>query len=760
MSAVVLAFLAGVVMVQQLAELPSWVQLSSLGAGTLLLSYRRYWPLVALLLGILWASLFAGWRLAHGLADEWQGRDVSLQGYVATLPELKDNRLSFDFVVTQAPADFPDKIRLSWYYPQNRVSAGQSWQLTVKLKKPHGRSNPGGFDYEAWLFANHIGATGYVRPQPAAQLIDQPSSVGQYFAQWRQAISDRLDVELPDNSQLGIIKALTIGTGDSISPQQWEVFRATGTIHLIVISGSHISLITGMLFVLIRRAWARWGGLTYPPQQVAAALAWLAALFYVALAGFSIPTQRALVMLSVALVALVWQRNSSALQILWLALLAVLVFDPLAVLAPGFWLSFAAVALLLYVSVGRLAGPGYWREAARAQWATTIGLAPLLIVFFQQVSLVSPLANALAIPVMGLLATPLSLSAVVLLYIWPWLAQVLLWLDAQLLQGLWWLLVKMADWPLAIFSSLPPPWYALGLAGIGAVWLLAPKGMPSRYLGLVLFLPILFVEKAQPKPGEVWLSVLDVGQGLAAVVQTQHHTLIFDTGAKYAEESDMGDSVVLPFLRHQAIEKIDVLLISHGDNDHSGGAATVLAKRPVETVISSSAPWATLPQGQYCQAGQRWQWDGVDFMLLSPTDALFAKDNDNSCVLKVSAAQQSLLLTGDIEYSAESALVQRYAGQLTSSVLIAPHHGSKTSSTKAFLQQVQPRLIVIPAGHLNRFGFPHPSVLERYRRLGMAWLTTGEQGAISIHTDGDGLQVAQQRIEQQRYWMATGGNSK
>ncbi|WP_020481929.1 DNA internalization-related competence protein ComEC/Rec2 [Methylomonas sp. MK1] len=747
-----LLFLAGIVAVQQFSRLPNLFEFIGLGGSCLLLMYRRNWRFFALLAGVLWASIFGSWRLSQQLPDAYQNQEVKVQGYIATLPQQQGQRTNFDFIVTAPSGDFPDKIRLSWYYPQFNLAAGQSWEFYVKLRKPHGRLNPGGFDFEAWLFANHIGATGYVRDKPAPQLTRISPSIGQYFAGCRQAIAERLDASLPGSAQLGIIKALTIGSQNAITQEQWQVFRITGVVHLIVISGSHISLISGLIYLWTRRLWAWTGVLSISPQRAAALCAWLAAVFYAGLAGYSVPTLRALIMLSVALAAIAWQRNIAAMRILLLALLAVLLFDSLAVLSVGFWLSFVAVALLIYVSAGRLGRPSYWREAGGAQLATAVGLSPLLIVFFQQVSLISPVANWLAVPLIGLLIVPPALLAVVLMFIWPSLGALLLQLLDYVLQGLWWALSHMAELPLASISCLPPPWYAIGLAAIGVILLLAPSGFPCRYLSLLLFLPLIFGTFEKPKPGEVWLTVLDVGQGLAAVLQTAEHTLVFDTGARYSEYSDMGDSVVLPFLREQGIARVDSLVISHGDNDHSGGAESILAELPVEKVVSSVSEWAARERGDYCRTGQTWRWDEVTFTVLSPPESGFVGDNDNSCVLQVSSARQRFLLTGDIEQAAENWLVREYGDELASDVLLAPHHGSKTSSSRALLEKVNPTLILIPAGYQNRFGFPHRQVVERYSQLGIAWLNTAEQGAISVRNGSEKIQPIAERAKRQRYW--------
>ena len=754
MSLAVVALFFGIASVQQWTRLPCAWEWLLLLVITVILGKKRLGLSCIFLSGVLWAGLYAYWQLSDRLADNLQSQDVRVQGTITSLPHQQDNRISFDFKVNQAGDGIPGKIHLNWYYPPKVVKAGQAWDMTVRLKKPHGRSNPGGFDYEAWLFSNHIGATGYVRPKPMPQQITPPFAISRYIAWCRQTISDRLDLALPASNQLGIIKALTIGSQDLISQQQWEVFRATGIVHLMVISGAHISLVSGLVFFAVRRSWSWLGNLRVSPQNLAALAAWLAALFYAALAGFSVPTQRAILMLSVGLWSIARQRNIAPTQVLMLALLVVILFDPLALLSAGFWLSFAAVALLMYVSSARLGRAKYWLQVTKLHLAMTMGLAPLLLVFFQRVSVIAPLANGLAVPLIGVIVTPLCLLAAGLAFISPALAKAILWPMDQLLEGLWWLLQQMATWPLATLSSLQPPWYGVLFAVIGVLLLLAPKGMPARYLSPFLFLPLFFVSAAKPKSGEIWLTLLDVGQGLSVVIQTQNHTLIFDTGAKFSEQYDMGEAVVLPFLTHQAVNYIDTLIISHGDNDHIGGAASLLRAMPINDSYSSVAEWVEKIAGHPCKAGQGWQWDEIEFTILSPGTESFDTENNNSCVLKVSGKHFSFLLPGDIEQRAESRLVAQYGSDLSSSVLIAPHHGSKTSSSLSFLEQVNPEVILIPSGYMNRFGFPHKQVLQRYQSRNITYFDTSKNGAISLKTDEQSLTIELARQVQKKYWMS------
>ncbi|MCQ8105553.1 DNA internalization-related competence protein ComEC/Rec2 [Methylomonas sp. SURF-2] len=748
----ILSFIAGIAWVQQWIRLPNAWEWGCLLGLAALLARRRHWHACLLICGAIWAGAYADWLLSDRLAPALAGKDTIVRGYIAGIPKSADNRVGFDFKVTRADPGVPDKLRLNWYYPPGDLKAGQAWELTLRLRRPHGRANPGAFDYEAWLFANHIGATGYVRAKPQPVRFDPPFSVARYLALSRQAIADRLDSLLPGSEQLGVVQALVIGSQDAISQRQWRVFRQTGIVHLMVISGAHISLVAGGVFMIVRRFWARLGFLAVSPQNAAAVSAWLAALCYAALAGFSVPAQRALVMLTVGLLALVWQRNVAIARVLSIALLLVVALDPLALLSVGFCLSFAAVGLLVYVSSGRLGRARYWRRTGQVHVAMAVGLAPLLMVFFQQVSLVAPLANCVAVPIIGLLVVPLSLLAAGAAFLSADLAYCLAWPAERLLHGLWWVLQQMAAWPFSALFTGTPPWYGLLFGVLAVLLLLAPKGMPGRYLSPILLLPLCFAPVEKPSSGEIRFTLLDVGQGLAAVVQTERHALVFDTGAKFSQQADMGESVVLPFLRYRGIAQLDALVISHGDNDHSGGAAAVMAEIPVTAIYSSVPDWASQAGGIYCRAGQHWHWDGVDFDMLSPGTEPFGSENDNSCVLSISNGRFRFLLTGDIQQSAESWLVRRYGSSLASSVLVAPHHGSKTSSSSGFLQQVRPELILIPAGHGNRFGFPHAAVLRRYAAMHIKSFTTGQAGAIDLKTDGATMEPDLMRQHSRRYW--------
>lgn len=730
------AFVAGIVAAQQVPSLPP---LPALGLAALLaaLCWRRRWrPAAVFLCGLIWALALATVRLDDVLPFELEQRDLLIEGTVHGLPEKLDGGIRFDFQVEAARqpagARLPRLIRLNWYRTQRPPLAAERWRLRVRLKRPHGMFNPGGMDYELWLFSEGIRATGYVREDgenlrlAAADPTLSPSA-------WRQLLRERLREALAGRALAGIVEALVMGAEDDISAAQWEVLRRTGTAHLVAISGSHISLIAGLAFVLTRKLCARFGVMRWPPPSIAAVAAILAALLYSALADFAIPTQRALIMIAIVMAGVIARRNVRPLHTLMVALLAVTAYDPLAVLAPGFWLSFGAVALILLVVSNRLRPGAWWRQLWQINWATSLGLAPLLLLFFQQVSLVSPFANLLAVPTIGLILTPLCLAGTALMLLHGASGAMLLRLAEDLLQWIWTALEQLSALSWAQWFHPAPPSWTLGLALPGVMLLLAPRGIPARHLGVILLLPALTAHTPVPAEGGFRLSLLDVGQGLSAVIQTHRHSLVFDAGAKLSESFDMGEAVVAPFLRRQGVDRIDTLVVSHGDNDHIGGVPSLFKRFAVQQTYSSVPERLPMTAALPCRDGQSWEWDGVRFEMLSPL-AVADKENDNSCVLRV-GGQGGALLTADIEKAAERALVDRYGEALASRVLIAPHHGSNTSSTAPFLATVKPGLVLVPAGYRNRYHFPHREVLRRYGDIGATLLNTASAGAISLDFD-------------------------
>lgn len=746
-----LAFLAGLLLVQQFSTLPQspWLLLVALFVISLIV-WRRYWLCLCFAVGVLWAIIFASVRLANQLPKHLEAIDIPVIGYVADLPEQSDKVARFNFNITQSAVPLPSIVRLSWYHPEQPIKAGQHWSFSVKLKRPHGSLNPGAFDYERWLFTEGIGATGSVRAHSKATLLRRDSAWCNTQV-WRQTITDLLTKALPNSKNLALIKALTLGDGSNISSSEWDIFRKTGTTHLIVISGSHIGLIAGMVYVLILKLWARTGLLRWSPQKVAATISLIVALLYSALAGFSVPTQRAIIMLTIAMGAVILQRNNRPFNTLAFAMLVILISDPLALLSIGFWLSFLAVALIIYSLSARLKTPSSVIGTLKVNWATSAGLSPLLLVFFQQISLISPVANFFAVPIISFIIVPLALVATIILPVSSTLAAPLFWLVDETLQGLVWFLLQLANLPLSTLShSTPSPW-VLVFAVPAILLLLAPVGIPARSLSLIMLMPLVFTKTQPPKIGTFTMTVLDVGQGLAVTVQTAHHWLVYDAGPKYNSGSDSGQTVLLPFLRYYHADYLDTLVISHGDSDHIGGAESLLQALPTTQLLTSVPAQLSVYKPTVCVAGQSWLWDEVKFTILSP-DHAFESDNDNSCVLRIENQRSSVLLTGDIEAGAERQLVATYGERLKSNVLVAPHHGSKTSSTPIFLNAIAPEIILIPAGYLNQFHHPHPTVLSRYQQSKAKIFNTADSGAITINAESSKPHVSTFRDTDGHYW--------
>lgn len=749
----IFAFMAGVLWVQQLRSLPTRQEILLLIALMAVLALLRYWRLMFCVIGLVWASVSALSSMEQRLPVQLEGREFIVKGFIASLPKQDERKLRFDFAITSGHDKLPEKVRLSWYYPDQMVKAGQYWRFKVKLKRPHGLFNAHGFDYERWLLTEKIGATGYIRSSTKPVLLVDSTRSGFGINSWRQTIADKLSSYFNDQDILALVKALVIGDRSDLSFHQWLIFRNTGTVHLMAISGLHIGLIAGLVYFFAIKFWAWTGFLRYSPHNIAAICAVIVAIFYAILAGLSIPTQRALIMLMVAMLGIILQRHTRPFHTLALVLFAVMLFDPFAVLSAGFWLSFMAVILIIYALSGRLSQSNYWQTAIKINALTAVGLAPLLLFFFQQISVISPLANFIVVPIISLLVVPLLLLAVLLMCgQLEWLAGFVFKLVGWILQGVWWLLSYLSELPISVFSNAQCSLFAL-LTSIAAVLVLwAPRGIPGRYLGFIMLLPVIFVPSEQLKQGELKLSLLDVGQGLAVVVQTAKHSLIYDTGAKFSNRYDMGKAVILPFLTGEGINLIDRMVISHGDNDHIGGAQTVLQNTVVKSVYTSVPEQLRQHQPIFCQIGQQWQWDSVEFKILSPGSDSQVSENDQSCVLKITTPTGSVLLTGDIEKTSEQRLVNMNKDELAANILIAPHHGSKTSSSAAFLKQVDPDWILIPAGYKNRFGFPHEIVLTRYRTLKIPWLNLADSGAICVYFKTEGISIYEQRKLSGRYW--------
>jgi len=780
MRCAILGFVAGAAFLQTCAALPDSRHLLACAlAASVLPALRGPGRLARTacagsVLGFCWAAVLAHAALSHELGKLEEGRNLEIIGTVAKLPHDFGEGVRFQFAVDavlDATARVPPRLALSWYGAgeQVRLRPGERWRLTVRLQRPHGNANPHGFDYEAWLLGQGVRATGYVRPGAGNRRLDAfvptPATL---VERSRDTLRARIMAALDGKPYAAVIVALVIGDQRGIEQADWDVFNRTGVSHLVAISGLHITMIAGLAALGAASLWRRSFftraqlPLILPTQKVAALAGATAALLYVLLAGFGVPAQRTLYMLSVVALALWCGRLASVSHVLCLALGLVVLLDPWCVLWPGFWLSFGAVGVILYAGAGRIEGKekgwrGALRIAARTQYAVTLGLVPVTLLLFAQVSLIGPLANALAIPVVSFVVTPLALAGSLLPA--PLSAPVLLLAHAAIA----WLAVALgwlASLPLAVWSAPRPPAWLFLLALAGTVWMLAPRGWPHRWIGAVSWLPLFALLPTQAPPGQFRVTAFDVGQGMALLVETERHRLLYDTGPQYAPAQNGATRVLLPYLRARGIHRLDALVVSHSDIDHAGGAATLLDAVDVEWMASSLPPGhpavRKAARHHRCAAGQRWEWDGVAFEMLQPTAASYddpgLKANARSCTLRISANGRAILLAADIEAAQEAQLLRAMPGKLRADVLLAPHHGSGTSSTPAFLAAVEPSIGVFQVGHRNRYKHPKQEVYARYGALGIRRLRTDESGALVFDFGAD-ITVRAYRRDEARYWF-------
>jgi competence protein ComEC len=764
LAAIALAWLGGMALQLQQAELVSReTQAALLAAGLALLlpamRVERIWWLACVAAALV-AFSQTDWRAADRLADALpaalEGQDLQLVGIVDGLPQRSAIGLRFRFEVEQARQRdrelvVPRRLALGWYSgfregaeldeAQRSLAAGQRWRFTVRLKRPHGHVNPHGFDYELALFEQGVRATGYVR---SAERIDDDA--GRPLERLRQRTRDAIEARIADPRAAGVLTALAIGDQAAIERDDWQLFRDTGVAHLMSISGLHVTMFAWLAAALIGRVWRVNARAMFmcPAPRAGAIGGLVAATAYAAFSGWGVPSQRTVwMLLTVGGLQLAGRRWPWPLVLL-AAATVVTAFDPWALLQPGFWLSFAAVGLLMVSSSRddetpitngetrwrrwRSALAGHLRGGLRTQLLATFGLAPLTLVFFQQVSVVGFAANLIAIPLVTGFITPLALLGVTWAPCWDlaalatrWLAVVLEW---------------MATGPWTVWHVAVAPSWAQLAGLLGAVLLIAPLPWSRRWLALPLLLPLLWPPRCLPEQGRFELLAADVGQGSAVLVRTRSHLLVYDSGPQYSPDSDAGQRVLMPLLRARGETRIDRLVLSHRDTDHVGGAAAMLHAMPVGELLSSIAPdhplRAMAKVSRRCEAGQSWQWDGVDFEVLHPRADDYLrrlKPNAVSCVLRVRGANGTALLAGDIEREQEASLLRSEGDALRSDVVLVPHHGSRTSSTLPFVQAVSPQVAVVQAGYRNRFGHPVAEVVERWRSGGAAVVSTPACGA-------------------------------
>ncbi len=793
MTTEIFAFAVGIIYLQGVAQLPSLTMQVGATAGGLTLVLLAWWArrvrraprmgpgrgfaraggIVGLaLIGCAWAGLLADLRLADALPAESEGQDMVVTGVISGLPQSFERGWRFDFDIESASLAAPRRISLAWYRGRQLddagdqiqvqpVHAGERWRFTVRLKRPHGNLNPHGFDYEAWLLEQGIRATGYVRPRGEAQRLTAfVPGFGTGVQALRENIRSRFLAVLGEAPHGGILIALAVGDQRAIPAEQWAQFARTGLTHLLSVSGLHITLVAGLVYGLCNSLWRRADflrpalSLRIPAQTVAALGGVAGAFAYALLAGFAVPAQRTLYMVTVVALTVLLRRTMPVRQVLALALGTVLLLDPWAVLAAGFWLSFGAVALLLYVARHPVGGGHWLADWGRAQWAMTIGMLPAMLALFQQFSLVSPLANAVAIPLVSFVITPLVLLAT--LPGFEWLLHPALWLADALMAGVDFL--AASEW--AQWQQAAPPSWAVATGMVGALWVLAPRGFPGRWLGVPLVAPLLLSPPLRPEIGVARVTVLDVGQGLAVHVQTAAHDLVFDTGPEFSPDANSGNRIIVPYLRALGVRRLDGVVVSHADSDHSGGAASLLEALPAGWVLSSLPDGHPLrpaaPGDLRCFAGQRWAWDGVAMTVLHPPWPQYAtptrKTNDMSCVLRIDAGGHSMLLASDIEAISEAVLLAANPEALRAEVLVVPHHGSRTSSTPAFVAAVAAQTVIYPVGYRNRFGHPKEEVVARYEADGIRALRTDRDGAVRVDLGPAGVALGTARADAPRYW--------
>ncbi len=758
----VLGFSGGIWTLQWFKVLPPWWGCLIVALLVFLLWYyappnlkKLYFLLFSMIIGLSWAVVCEMPILSFKLPLQWLGKNVLIRGKIVSIPKATPLADTFYFRLSEFNHK-PESslIRLAWYRPHPRIMVDDRWQLTVRLKPPHGLHNPGGFDYQRWLFLKGVRASGYVVNHRNVRLLKRSNSITS-MARLREQVQMMITHAVHKQAIAAILAALTVGSRALMSHSEWQVFQATGTSHLMAISGLHIGLVAAAAYFLISALWrlSTFLCLRIPAMQASAVGAIVFAMAYGLLAGFSLPTQRAVIMITVLMISQLFYQSIPIWRRLLLAFAVIIMLQPLALYSVSFWLSFVAVGSIAYGMAGRAKSQHRVRQWGRLQWVLLIGLAPLTLLFFKKISLVMLIANLVAVPWVGFIIVPLCLIACLSSLISNHLATTLFFLTGKVMWPLWWWLQWLAKLPnVSWHHAIVNEWVFLSSV-IAALLLLAPKGFPARWLGLIWALPLFFYSVSKPPLRAIKLTLLDVGQGLSVIVQTAHHLLLYDTGPKSRGGFDAGQSVIIPYLRFLNIKSIDQLVVSHGDNDHIGGAKAVLAMFPVQNIITSVPSQFVYYNAKRCYDGEHWQWDGVKFSMLYPPKNQSYQVNNSSCVLRIDNGKRVILLTGDIEADAEKTLLTHHKDQLSADLLIAPHHGSATSSTPAFIDVVDPKYVLFPVGEYNRYHFPAKSVLQRYHHLGSKIYTTAKSGAILVDVASNGNIRIRPTKKLRYYWQ-------
>ncbi len=768
-------------------------------------------------------TIWVVWRAELRLQDRL---DLALESVVTRVvfrieSMVRDQSDSMRFearVLEPVPSGVPRDIEVSWRAgleaERIEVMPGQVWRAALILRTPRGLVNPHGFDYEGHAFARNVRALGRVRGVPIWQRDEPWGSLSVVVGRVRQTLRARMRQNLGQKLYAAVLIALAIGDQDSVRAEHWRVFNLTGITHLVSISGSHVTMIAAMggwLMLMVgrrlrfrQRALCEW----IPARVLAAFASVVVGLGYCLLAGWGVPARRTFFMLLVVCLALMLRLPVSMSGVLCFAAGALVVIDPWAPLATGFWLSFGAVAVLFSAAQATLAHTDMKRvwqrvwialcEATRLQWLITIAMTPPLAFLFQQVSLSSPFANALAIPVVSFIVTPMALL-VALLSVLPNVDLLTSWLGMLAHAALHGVLIPItwiaqAPWSAVDVAAMPLVWLVISLAG--TVWALAPLGTPVRWTGWFLMLPALAWQPERPAHGDWTLTAMDVGQGAAILVRTAGHNLLFDVGPSMGQ-TDAGQRVVIPLLRALGVRAIDAAVLSHADLDHTGGLESIYAEHAIPLSYASfdiagllherlrrrrrrsdmrrtesydsSESEPTFLRNLYvrrCESGVTWRWDGVTFYFLHPGQAQNnvvgvnkvgkgaskVRTNAQSCVLKISGSHHTALLPGDLPAQQERGLVTQYGDVLNVDVVVVPHHGSASSSSPEFVRAVRPGHAVALVGYRNRFAHPDGQVESGWRRAGAAVWRSDSHGAVTVSSKQTELTVVGQRDLNRRYW--------
>ncbi|THB68640.1 MAG: DNA internalization-related competence protein ComEC/Rec2 [Gammaproteobacteria bacterium] len=760
--------------ISQLSVIKTLIPATIILSVVFFISKRRIFLMFILFfMGLSWQWYHAFQVINDRINNDLHGKDFTVQGRVVSQPkylginDYSDKKnINFIFKVIKCieaesySCDIPYYLSLSWYKSNVVIKNGDVWQLHVRLKEPRSTFNNIPYDKERFFFLNNIGARGYVRKSNFNKIVKNDDGI---ISRLRSLIASRIDDLFLENKNKEIVKALVVGDRSGFSSEQWRVFARTGTSHLVAISGLHIGLIATIGFFIGRFLW----GLSIRLSTLVAPIycggftAVIVSLLYSALAGFGIATTRALIMIAVAFIALLIKRNVSVMRILSIALAAVMVIDPFAILAKGFWLSFIAVLVILIICRDR-EKKVFWQWIT-IQFYLSFALMPLTIFFFGQASVISPFVNLILVPVFSFIIVPLLFIAAALLIIFPYAGDWMMLCCGYLLDNIWSVLRAISAYEFVVLNMRIASLFTLFVIMFVFLWFLFSRAGKWRYaiFSLLFLIPLQSEERDFGKQQEyIYLDFIDIGQGLAVGVHMPEHFLLFDTGPRYFGGFDSGRDIISPYLQQIEVNKIDYMVVSHGDNDHSGGAHYLMDHFEVGKSYSGEPERLGFLYAERCYKGKALQVGEVKFAFINRKHSKKLKGNDRSCVLKIDFGKNSILLTGDITKKEERRLLKRAKRFLKSNILQIPHHGSSGSSSAAFIKAVSPDYAIYSAGYKNRYKMPKDKILKKYNKIGATQYNTALSGAISFRVSlyGD-IEIVEYRKRKKNIWNYSSGRA-